>query len=246
MEIDPGAVLQEARAAYAVNDYVLFLDKYLWFYENALKYEKSYYGVRLSYCLSELADLGKVYPTAREELTRLKETSLKVFNDNRSYRSFHEYSRICDELGVPEEPVEIFLKVGAKEEELAKQLFASVYEELAKQEKWEICRNYMGNGYKQYKEIVALFDACVRGANRKEGSQGEGIIRSSIERTVEELLWILKMQFHFNAKAEVKSAIDRIAHDFVNRGFPEVYEQVSANAPNKANSADAPKARAAD
>ncbi len=246
MEIDPGDVLQEARAASLDNDYALSLEKYLWFFKNALKYKKSYYGVRLSYCLSELAGLGEVYPPALEELTKLKESSLTEFKENRSCNQFHEYSRICDALDCPSEPVEIFHGIAPQDKELAEQLFTFVYEELARQSKWDICREYMGNGYKQYKEILELFDACIKGGNKKRGKQGQGIIKSSIEKTVEELLWILKMQHHANAEIEMQSAIERIEHDFAKRGYSEVFEQVSKYAPNKANPADAPKARAAD
>ena len=119
MEIDPGDILQEAREASANKHYSLSLEKYRWFFENALKIKKSYYGVRLSYCLSEWAGLGKVYPPAFKELTQLKESTLTAFKNTKSHCQFHEYESICDALGCPEEPVEVFENIALKDKALA-------------------------------------------------------------------------------------------------------------------------------
>ena len=233
MDIDPGDVLQEAREAFAKEDYDLALEKYQWFFGNALRIKESYYGVRLSYCLIEWADLGSAYPPALEALTKQKEVSLRAFEENRSCSLFNEYSSICDAMGCSNEPVEAFLEVASSNGELAKKLFTFVYEELARNSQWDLCREYMGNGYKQYKEVLELFDACIDGGNRKGGNQGEGIISSAIAKTVEELLWILEMQAHANADGELESAMKRIKHDFGKRGYAEVFERVSEYAPNQ-------------
>jgi hypothetical protein len=233
METDPGDILQEAREACASKHYSLSLEKYRWFFDNALKIKKSYYGVRLSYCLSEWADLGNVYSPALEKLTLLKESALKEFRNTNSHCQFHEYESICNALGCPEEPVKVFEEIAIKDKALAEKLFTYVYAELARQSKWEICREYMGNGYKQYKKILELFDACIDGGRRKGGDQGEGIIKSTINKTIEELLWILEMQSHANAKKEVEAAIEHIQHDFSKRGYTEIYQQVIRKSPNK-------------
>ncbi|MCU7937268.1 MAG: hypothetical protein KZQ99_20735 [Candidatus Thiodiazotropha sp. (ex Dulcina madagascariensis)] len=235
MEIDPGDILQEARVAFSDKKYSLSLEKYRWFFDNALKIKKSYYGVRLSYCLSEWADLGNSYPPALDYLIKQKELSLKTFKETKSCGQFHEYSRICDALDCPNEPVEVFLEIASVDKALSDKIFKFVYEELARQSQWVICREYMGNGYNQYKEILELFDACVQGGKRKGGDQGEGIINSSIERTVEELLWILRMQAFAKANDEIQSALGRIKHDYGKRGYVQIYDQVSKKAPNKAN-----------
>ncbi|MCG7983335.1 MAG: hypothetical protein JAY90_11380 [Candidatus Thiodiazotropha lotti] len=233
MEIDPGDILKEAREAFADKKYSLSLEKYKWFFENALKIKRSYYGVRLSYCLCEWADLGGVYPQALDELRILKESKLRVFKKTNSHCVFHEYESICGALGCPDEPVEIFQEIAPEDKALAERIFTYVYAEFARQSKWEICREYIGNGYNQYKEILELFDACIKGARRKGDEQGEGILKTSVNKTIEELLWILEMQAHVNAIDEVDSTIERIKHDFAKRGYTEVYEQVLRRAPNK-------------
>lgn len=44
---DPSEVLQEAERDHDEGRYAESLEKHIWFFDNALKYERSLYGVRL-------------------------------------------------------------------------------------------------------------------------------------------------------------------------------------------------------
>ncbi len=226
MEIEPGDILEEARTAFSEYNYELSLEKYAWFFDNAIKIKKSYYGVRLSYCLIEWAELGEKYPKAKKALIKKKDESLRLFNESMLPAAFHEYESICDALNCQNEPVDVFHEVAKIDNELSKKLFVFVYEQIARNEEWSICREYLGNGYAQYKEVLELFDACIDGANRKGGEQGESIKSNSIQRTVEELIWIIKMQKYAKADDEVESALQRIEYDYGKRKYSVIYEKV--------------------
>ena len=226
MNIDPGEVLNDARKARTSNDYSLSLEKYEWFFDNAIKINKSYYGVRLSYCLIEWAELGSQYPAAKAALIKKKEEAFNLFSESKSITCFHEYESICDALECQNEAVKVFKQTSDSDIELSRKLFTYVYPELAKNKEWEICRKYMGNGYNAYKELLELFDFCIEGTSKMSDEQRKEINNSSVTRTVKELEWILEMQKYAQADDEVESALKSIKHDYGERGYPEIYERV--------------------
>jgi len=233
MEIDPGKVLNEAREAFRNKEYSRALEKYEWFFENSIQIKRSYYGVRLSYCLSEWVELGTEHPPALEALENKKKEALASFIKSKSRNDFHDYSSICFAIGCSGEAVEVFRELRSTDFELSKELFTFVYEKLARNSEWALCREYLGNGYKQYKKLLKLFDACIKGAEKIGGEQGESIKKTTISNAVEGLLWLLNMQAYANADEEIESALKQIELDFNGRKHSAVYQKVLARAPNQ-------------
>ena len=192
MEIDPSDVLAEARDAYSQNKHQLALEKYQWFYRNALKHNEAYYGVRLSYCINEWADLGKIYQPACDALREEFNTSLKVFLQSDSRRAFHEYASIAESLGEEGKVYEQFMLVHESNKELAFQLFRFVYTYCANNNQWELCREYLGDGYKQYSESLDMFDYMLEFA-KQEGR--EFALTTGQEHFKRDCLWLLNMLY---------------------------------------------------
>lgn len=229
MSSDPSEVLAAARKAYKDKDFPAALENYQWFYNNALDIDQSYYGVRLSYCLGEWANLGKVYPRAADALQRLKEEALLEFLDTKSRKVFHEYSGICECLGCNEEVFKQFIAIHDSDKDLAEKLFTFVYEYCASNEMWDLCREYLGNGYDQYKKSLEMFDHMMKVAERKSGKIGESIYADAILAIKREILWILNM---LNSPEEYDSAISKIKSDLRERGHENIYEEICESAPN--------------
>jgi hypothetical protein len=64
-----------ARELADVGDFRKALEHYLWLFDNVLKYRKSFYGVRLSFMLSAIAEIGKRYPVAHDELRKRRDAA---------------------------------------------------------------------------------------------------------------------------------------------------------------------------
>lgn len=240
MNIDPGEVLEEARKAFKDKDFAVALDKYKWFYENSIEIDRSYYGVRLSYCLGEWAELGSEYPIAKEALLQLKEDTLLGFKNALSCEMFHEYSSISEALKCQDEVFQQFMPIHNSDKELAKKIFTFVYEYCASNKMWEICREYLGNGYSQYKKALETFDHMMEFANRKSGAQGKSIYKEAVNSIMRETSWILNMLSYINAPDEYDSAISKIESDLKDRGYQDVYDDIYKNSPNKKSQQDSP------
>lgn len=232
MSSNPREILGIARRAYQDKDYPTALENYQWFYNNALYINQSFYGVRLSYCLDEWAELGKVFPDAAEALLRLKENALLEFSNTKSRIAFHEYSCICDYLECKEEVFQQFLAIQESDQDLAEKLFTVVYEYCASQEMWETCRKYLGNGCKQYEQSLQTFDHMVEFSEAKSGEIGESIYRDAVKAIKREALWILNMLHFVNAQDEYESTISKIESDLKERGRENLYKEICEGTPN--------------
>ena len=226
MEIDPRVILNEARNAYKDKNYSIALSKYQWFYDNSIEINKSFYGVRLSYCLNEWADLGKIYKPANEALIELKETTLSSFKEKLSQEAFHEYSCICGYLECSNEAYEEFLPLHKSNNNLAAKLFTYVYEYCASNKQWELCKKYLGNGHKQYKNTLETFDHMIEFSKKGTSEQKESIYIEALETIKRELLWLLNMLFYTKSLGEFESFINMLESDLKERGFEEAYNEI--------------------
>lgn len=233
MGSDPGEVLSEARTAFKNNDYPTALEKYQWFYDNALDIDRSYYGVRLSYCLGEWAELGKEFPEAMESLINLKESTLLEFSISNSRQAFHEFASICKYLDCQKEVFEQFQKVHNTDKDLSEKIFRFIYEYCASNEMWEICREYIGNGYEQYKKAIEKFDHIRKFAEEKTADVGDSIFKHEVESLKREILWILDMLHFINSPGEYESAMSKIESDLKERGREDIYREICESAPDK-------------
>ncbi|SJL84203.1 hypothetical protein [Vibrio palustris] len=233
MDQDPGEMLGNARKAFKEKRYVESLENYKLFYDNAIEIDRSYYGVRLSYCLGEWAELGTQYPDALTELIKLKESTLSDFEKNQSRQSFHEYSCICKVLNCDEDTFDQFLVVRETNIDLSHKVFRFVYEYCASNRKWDLCREYLGNGLKQYKRSLETFDHMMEFAAEKEGDLSESIYKDGIAAFKREVLWILDMLAYIDEPDEYNSAISKIETDLKERGHGQLYSEICETSPNK-------------
>jgi len=60
-ETEATKVLREARQLVKSEQYAAALEKYIWFHDHALAFDRALAGVRLSYAIFEWLDLGKVW-----------------------------------------------------------------------------------------------------------------------------------------------------------------------------------------
>lgn len=228
-EKEPSKSLREARSAFKEKNYSLSLKKYQWFYENSIKIDQSFYGVRLSYCLGEWAELGKVFPPAQVALVKLKNNTLATFKDTYSKSSFHEYSSISGYLNNSIEVYQEFLIIHKSDKELAKCLFTYVYKYCAENGHWDICYEYFESGYNTYDSTLEMFDHLIKFSNTK---QSTSIKKDAIETIEREILWLLNTLYYGNAKEKYEEILDKTKKDLKKRGFDEIYDSIYSKAPS--------------
>jgi hypothetical protein len=141
---DPQTILSEAKDDADAGRYENALAKQVWFHENALKIDRSFYGVRLSFALSDWIDLGKSYPPALEKLKSIRdEDDKKIRGDQFSRNLFHDFESINEHLGEEERTRDTFSWLDTNAPNSAKQAFDLAEPSLVKAKKYQLCGKYL-------------------------------------------------------------------------------------------------------
>ncbi|MET0063324.1 MAG: hypothetical protein AB2552_19540 [Candidatus Thiodiazotropha endolucinida] len=149
----PRLILEEARDDARSGRYEDALQKHLWFHNNALKYDRAFYGVRLSFALSDWQELGHKYP---EALRSLKETRDIAGRNVRAgvnyYDSFNDFESINERLGEEEKTIQLFRWLDANQQPRAKNVYRIAQPSLVRAKEYELCGKYIDpeNSYLRY------------------------------------------------------------------------------------------------
>ena len=141
---DPHQILREARSDGSAGRYKTALAKHVWYHHNALKYQRSQAGVRLSFALSYWKRLADDYPPALEKLVEIRDQALKDVQEGRSIRSaFQDMAAINRTIGEGQSTVDAFVALDQRDPNLAKQVFGSADRALIKAKKYELFGKYI-------------------------------------------------------------------------------------------------------
>jgi hypothetical protein len=124
-EPNPQAVLDSALSDTRAGLHAQALAKFLWFHHNALRYQSSLYGVRLSFALSYWTELAAVYPPARAAFIRTRDETEAAFRADRSnFERFHDLASLNQYLGEGTRTANLFVDIARIDRALAQQLYS--------------------------------------------------------------------------------------------------------------------------
>ena len=135
--------LDAARDLAAKGEYDQALEKHIWFHDHALGVDQSYYGVRLSFALSDWVKLGENYPKALSRLKAIRDekaSRLLAGEENRDL--FHDVESINDHLGEMKATVELFKTIDASQPDFAASVYELAVESLVVFQELELARKY--------------------------------------------------------------------------------------------------------
>ncbi len=150
---DPVKILDEARDDFDNNNYEASLAKHLWFHENALKYRRSLYGVRLSFALSDWHDLAKAYPKALDSIKETRDRSeIDIRNGIDVYDNFNDFESINKILSENIRTVELFEWLDINHPDRAKFVYLLAEADLVSSKKYKLSGKYIDpdNTYLKY------------------------------------------------------------------------------------------------
>ena len=96
------------------------LREFIWFHEHALEESPALHGVRLSFALSHWAELGKVYPPARQALEAQRDKQVAALLDGSGGRAaFGDIASINRYLGCSDQTYAVFRALLARDADTA-------------------------------------------------------------------------------------------------------------------------------
>jgi hypothetical protein len=150
--------LDEARSLAAEGKYEAALEKHVWFHDHALDVDKSHYGVRLSFALSDWVALGQKFPKALATLKQIRvEKTSRLLNGEANAALFHDVEAINRYLGDSPATLELFKKIDTTNPEFAATLYPWAEETLVSAKEFQLARKYLGDPSVQFENARSLF-----------------------------------------------------------------------------------------
>jgi len=187
--------LKDAQAAVARQEPTLALEKYLQFFEHALEENPALSAVRLSFCLSGWADLGKNYPPAQLKLEQYCEQSLQKFMTTGIASDFHDYLAICRYIEKSDAALDTFCRIHETHPALAASVHDLIWEQLVEAEKWIICASYLDDYQKKYALALEVYLGSMRIA-QKHPDTGDEFISISQQRFADHIRHLISALEH--------------------------------------------------
>lgn len=233
MVVPPGRVLDEARAAATLGDYAVALERYERFFDRALidqGEDSNYYGVRLSYCLSEWVRLGEKHGPARTRLEEKAVEALEAFEATKDSEKFHDFQAISSKLGRKVQALNQFVIYHESRPDLASAALRFMWDDLVEARKWHICAAHLGDSKSRYTQALEKFDQTMEICNADSLFGGEKFAQRIRDWYVHDVGNLLAVLINTDQR-ESAEQIEKIALvDMTARGHPELIEKARAHA----------------
>jgi hypothetical protein len=221
---DPQKILTEADEDTGARQYTNALAKYVWFYQNALKYDPAMRGVRVSFALSSWERLGEVYPPALDKLKAVRdEAEAKVRQGNDVEAAFEDFVAINGTLKDDDRTSQFFAWLDANRPELAKEAFDRTQNwllpALIEVKQYQLCSKYI-DPKSSFDEILRLYRTTTKHATESKDSSLKNFEDKYFINRTTMLIAVLTVT---DRKGDAQQIVDRISKE---QGLPEFKTEI--------------------
>lgn len=222
---DPMAALTAARRAAERGDDSLALNAYEHLFDHALDDDSaSFYGVRLSYCLIEWAELGRRHPPALAGLVQRRDAAWTAFEADGDPDQFGDFAAICRALGHHGLLVTRFRTLDAAAPDAARVVGWFVWDELVADEDWSLANAQLDDVPGRLRAEMDIFDVA---RSMKRERQVDDEAATSIERLfVRNMSSVLRVLERAGRSDEATITFAHVACDLAERGCAELAGQI--------------------
>jgi hypothetical protein len=190
-------------------------ERFVWFQDSSLHYEKAMTGVRLSFALSAWKDLAEIYSPALESMKSMRDHKTKLLVDsNASPKLFTDVVSLNRELSEDEKTIALFEIINNTDIDKAKTCFISAKEILFKKKKYDIIKDFIGNPVNEFKAIKTQRNSMLKPLNDKK--KYESLLSHINTHFVERCLALIKFSVavdDMNAAKKIKEEAQLIVKD---------------------------------
>ena len=179
---DPRQVRDEANTDIRTGRLSLAAEKYLWYYENALKYRPSLYGVRLSFALHDWRKLAEKYPPALQDMRLARdraEDSVRSRND--AFDAYNDFAALNNVLKEDGRTIELFKWLDQNDRHLARDVYIVAQGALVANGEFELCEKYIV-GQNSFNWIVEDHERTVARLSEKYKDEETSDLLESYEK----------------------------------------------------------------
>lgn len=194
--------LTDTREIVKEKKYKEALERFIWFHDHALEYDKAMAGVRLSFALSDWKQLGEVYPPALTALIEIRDRKTEQVLNEGSSALFGDVVAINRVMGENSKTIDLFQKLMKIQSANAKKFWIYARETLFKANRYDLIDKFIDNPLDEYSTVKGIFDRNVKlYSNDKIG--GEHFKSYNERRFTEQCIQLMDLSYF---KKDTKSA----------------------------------------
>jgi hypothetical protein len=177
---DAEDALRAARRLAAEGKFEQALEKHVWFHHHALEVNPGYYGVRLSFALSDWIELGKKHPKALVTLRSIRdEKTARLLAGEANRELFHDVESINDHLQESRATVDLFKKLEESRPEFGASVYDVADEALIAAGEHDLAKKYLGDPMDRFAHAKQRFE---EGMEYARSSRNGDVSRKAFER----------------------------------------------------------------
>ncbi len=215
--------LSDTQDLISMEEYEEALERTIWFHENALKHERSMYGVRLSFALSYWKDLGDKYPPALKVLIEIRDNNVKdILSGTNNTEIFHDVVAINRTFDESDKTISLFKQLDNERPKYAKETWHSVKREVFEAKDYELIKKYAGDIFIEYTRAEIQFIQMLSFSSENEDEYGTDIRDSAMEMFVQKANQLLKLANALNEYEivnKIKYRVSLIENDYAIDGI---------------------------
>ena len=151
--------LDQARQLASQEKYEEALQKHVWIHNHSLEANPAYYGVRLSFALSDWIELGNKYPKALATLKSIRdEKTARLLAGDGDRGLFHDLESINDHFKESRATVDLFKKLDSAQPEFAASVYDLADEALITAGEYGLAKEYLGDPMDRFATAKQRFD----------------------------------------------------------------------------------------
>jgi len=141
---DPQQILNEAVDDTRAKRFEIALAKFVWFHQNAIRFDNGLYGVRLSFALSYWHELAEEYPPALTQLENVRDLAKwDVMNGKDVFHSFHDLRALNRVLCDDRDTLNTFLTLDRQDQTAAVRAYPLAQPLLVAAREYSLCGKYL-------------------------------------------------------------------------------------------------------
>ncbi|MDJ0749530.1 MAG: hypothetical protein QNJ11_08595 [Woeseiaceae bacterium] len=164
---EPGLIRNEADTDIEEGRLGLAALKYLWYHENALRYEPSLAGVRLSYALNDWRELADKYPPALQDMVLVRdraEESVRLSDDD--FSAFQDFVALNDVLDDDGRTIALFKWLDQNNRHFARSVYIVAQDALVDAGELPLCEKYIV-GNNSFDSVLNAHDEYMQWMERR-------------------------------------------------------------------------------
>lgn len=213
----PLGILNEAQADARAGRYSDALAKHLWFHRNALAYERSLYGVRLSFALAYWLELAKQYPPALRALEHIREETVARLRAGTGTRDdFDDVASINEFMNEEAATTELFVWLDKNRTRFARKVYDIAERALIKSRNYSLCGKYIDSSRATRRTLQLYREHQRMAKDPRFGGRLQGFSQRSFSRGAATLVALLA---HNGRGAEADQVTDAVLKEWPDEGF---------------------------